>query len=32
MKFFRSISPFLVHDYLATNPEILIIEVDYMRR
>ncbi|RCN35716.1 hypothetical protein ANCCAN_18410 [Ancylostoma caninum] len=31
-RYFHSIAPYVVYDYLASNPEILIVELDYMRR
>ncbi|EPB75525.1 peptidase family M13 [Ancylostoma ceylanicum] len=31
-RYFYSVAPHEVHDYLASNPEILIVEIDYMRR
>ncbi|KIH67761.1 hypothetical protein ANCDUO_01904 [Ancylostoma duodenale] len=31
-RYFHSIAPVVVHDYLASNPEILVAEIDYMRR
>ncbi|WKX96997.1 hypothetical protein Q1695_013003 [Nippostrongylus brasiliensis] len=32
LKYFRSVAPFKAHEFLASNPEILIVEIDYMRR
>ncbi|KAK6736238.1 hypothetical protein RB195_019108 [Necator americanus] len=31
-RYFHSVAPYVVHDYLASNPEILIVEIDFMRR
>ncbi|KIH67027.1 hypothetical protein ANCDUO_02643 [Ancylostoma duodenale] len=31
-RYFHSISPAVVHDYFASNPEIIIVEIDFMRR
>ncbi|RCN42007.1 peptidase family M13 [Ancylostoma caninum] len=31
-RYFHSIAPYVVHDYLASNPEILIVEIEYMKR
>ncbi|KAK6738800.1 hypothetical protein RB195_020728 [Necator americanus] len=31
-RYFHSIAPPVVHDYLASNPEIIITEVDFMKR
>ncbi|KAL6734622.1 hypothetical protein Aduo_005144 [Ancylostoma duodenale] len=31
-RYFHSVAPYVVHDYLASNPEILIVEIEYMRR
>ncbi|PIO72527.1 peptidase family M13, partial [Teladorsagia circumcincta] len=31
-KYFHSTAPYSVHKYFATDPEILIVEIDYMRR
>uniref|UniRef100_A0A158R2U6 Neprilysin-1 (inferred by orthology to a C. elegans protein) n=1 Tax=Nippostrongylus brasiliensis TaxID=27835 RepID=A0A158R2U6_NIPBR len=32
LKYFRAVAPFKAHEFLASNPEILIVEIDYMRR
>ncbi|ETN79144.1 hypothetical protein NECAME_09981 [Necator americanus] len=31
-RYFHSVAPYVVHDYLGSNPEILIMEIDFMRR
>ncbi|EPB75332.1 hypothetical protein ANCCEY_05546, partial [Ancylostoma ceylanicum] len=31
-RYFHSIAPDDVHDYFSSNPEIVIVEIDYMRR
>ncbi|EYB87303.1 hypothetical protein Y032_0265g650 [Ancylostoma ceylanicum] len=31
-RYFNSVAPYVVHDYFASNPEIVIREVDYMKK
>ncbi|KHJ99552.1 peptidase family M13 [Oesophagostomum dentatum] len=31
-RFFHAVAPFSTHNYLSSNPEILIVEIDFMRR
>ncbi|EYC22133.1 hypothetical protein Y032_0017g3170 [Ancylostoma ceylanicum] len=31
-RFLHSVAPHVVHGYLSSNPEILVVEIDYMRR
>ncbi|KAK6736218.1 hypothetical protein RB195_019099 [Necator americanus] len=31
-RYFHSVAPYVVHDYLGSNPEILIMEINFMRR